>query len=69
MSKVHIQFEGYFSSREEAVEALRDAIGDVASGKWTASAQPANYALFITSADDGSTAEYDWGKPVGGEAS
>lgn len=53
MSKIHIEFEGLFSTREEAVEALRDAIRDVASGKWIASAPSgAKYHTFIIEVDE-----------------
>ncbi len=53
MNKIHVEFEGLFSTRQEAVEALRDAIGDVASGRWISSASTkAKYHTFIIEVDD-----------------
>ena len=54
MSKIRVEFEGTFATREEAVEALRDAVGDVASGKWISSASlAARYVVLITEAEEG----------------
>jgi hypothetical protein len=54
MSKtIHVEFEGYFSSHEEASRALQDAASRVREGGFIAS-QPsgATHTLFVTDASD-----------------